>query len=160
MDDLVAGSPYAADAEIDTKDGEERMRRLNDMLDGFDGRHVRATATVDASGGLPDPGKGDVNKPDGSTPPPSSGPTPPQGPALASGTGGWVTVPPGYPNDTYNARLTSGEQFAVIPAGGGKAGMGAITNNFYIHGNDPQQIAQEVGVILARQARLNKAARI
>jgi len=36
----------------------------------------------------------------------------------ASGTGGWLTVPPGYPNDSYPIRLTSGEQFAVVPQGG------------------------------------------
>lgn len=35
----------------------------------------------------------------------------------ASGTDGWETVPAGYPNDSYPIFLTSGEKFAVIPAG-------------------------------------------
>lgn len=35
----------------------------------------------------------------------------------ASGTDGWETVPAGYPNDSYPVFLTSGEKFAVIPAG-------------------------------------------
>ncbi len=36
----------------------------------------------------------------------------------AEGTDGWKTVPPGYPNDSYPVMVQSGEQFAVIPAGG------------------------------------------
>lgn len=39
------------------------------------------------------------------------------GQRYASGTDGWQTVPPGYPNDTYPILMTSGERFAVIPAG-------------------------------------------
>lgn len=37
----------------------------------------------------------------------------------ASGTGGWLTVPPGYNNDSYPVLMSSGEKFAVIPKGGG-----------------------------------------
>jgi hypothetical protein len=55
-------------------------------------------------------------------------------PNYASGTKGWETVPAGYPNDTYPIRLSSGEQFAVIPAGGGGgaasvSGAGGVTLN-------------------------------
>lgn len=35
----------------------------------------------------------------------------------AEGTEGWMTVPPGYPNDSYPIMVESGERFAVIPAG-------------------------------------------
>lgn len=35
----------------------------------------------------------------------------------SAGTKGWETVPPGYPNDTFPAMLTSGEKYAVIPSG-------------------------------------------
>lgn len=35
----------------------------------------------------------------------------------ATGTGGWLTVPPGYPNDSYPVMLSSGEKFAVVPSG-------------------------------------------
>lgn len=37
------------------------------------------------------------------------------GSRFAEGTDGWMTVPAGYPNDTYPILLTSGERFAVIP---------------------------------------------
>jgi hypothetical protein len=40
---------------------------------------------------------------------------------FAEGTGGWMQVPPGHPNDSYPIMLSSGEKFAVIPAGGGSA---------------------------------------
>lgn len=42
----------------------------------------------------------------------------------ASGTDGWVDVPAGYPNDSYPVMVSSGEKFAVIPAGGGGGGVG------------------------------------
>ena len=34
----------------------------------------------------------------------------------ASGTEGWLTVPSGYPRDSYPIGLSSGEQYAVIPS--------------------------------------------
>ena len=34
----------------------------------------------------------------------------------ASGTEGWLTVPSGYPSDSYPIGLSSGEQYAVIPS--------------------------------------------
>lgn len=51
----------------------------------------------------------------------------------SQGTNGWMTVPPGYPNDSYPVMLESGERFAVIPAGVSAAptaggGMGGGTN--------------------------------
>ena len=36
---------------------------------------------------------------------------------FASGTNGWLTVPPGYPNDNYTVGLTSGEVYNVARAG-------------------------------------------
>lgn len=33
----------------------------------------------------------------------------------AAGTDGWLTVPSGYPNDSYSVGLTSGETYAVLP---------------------------------------------
>jgi len=52
----------------------------------------------------------------------------------AEGTDGWMTVPPGYPNDSYPIMVESGERFAVIPAGvnaaptsaGGMGGGGMV----------------------------------
>lgn len=52
----------------------------------------------------------------------------------STGTQGWLTVPPGYPNDSYPVMVESGERFAVIPAGasaspagGGGLGGGSLT---------------------------------
>ncbi len=36
---------------------------------------------------------------------------------FASGTSGIRTVPPGFPNDSFSINLTSGEEYAVAPAG-------------------------------------------
>jgi hypothetical protein len=48
----------------------------------------------------------------------------------ATGTNGWVTVPEGFPNDSYPVWLTSREKFAVIPPGGNgsnvASGMGGV----------------------------------
>ena len=35
----------------------------------------------------------------------------------ATGTGGWLKVPPGFPDDSYTIGLTSDEVYAVIPDG-------------------------------------------
>lgn len=42
----------------------------------------------------------------------------------SQGTQGWLTVPPGYPNDSYPVMVESGERFAVIPAGASAAPSG------------------------------------
>jgi len=49
-------------------------------------------------------------------------------PQYAEGTGGWMTVPNGFPNDNYPIFLTSGERFAVVPQDQ-SAPMGNITIN-------------------------------
>lgn len=41
----------------------------------------------------------------------------------AQGTEGWETVPPGYPDDSYPIGLTTGEKFAVVPAGTSQPSM-------------------------------------
>lgn len=41
-----------------------------------------------------------------------------------SGTQGWKTVPPGFPNDSYLVRMTSGEQYGIIPEGAPRVGFG------------------------------------
>lgn len=83
----------------------------------------------------------------------------------ASGTDGWLTVPPGYPNDSYPAFLSSGEKYAVIPAnqGGagadssGGAGGSAVQLYVTIAGGfaDPQTAADQLGPAL-RQALRNE----
>ena len=66
----------------------------------------------------------------------------------AEGTDGWMTVPPGYPNDSYPVMMQSGERFAVIPAGdnaapisGGMGGGGSTVIQFNI--NTPVNIMDE-----------------
>jgi hypothetical protein len=58
------------------------------------------------------------------------------GARYAEGTDGWMTVPPGYPNDSYPIMVESGERFAVIPSGvqsapiSGGGGMGGGGHTF------------------------------
>ncbi|MBK7181410.1 MAG: hypothetical protein IPH82_30240 [Chloroflexi bacterium] len=131
---------------------------LKDSLDALPTR-LDIDVYINTHGSVPDTGGatggGSGGAPSGS--PGGNGPGP--GGSYASGTGGWVTVPPGYPNDTYNARLTSGEQFAVIPAGGGKAGMGAnISISFagaIFQGTSQQQAGQIAEMVADRIGRLS-----
>lgn len=49
--------------------------------------------------------------------------------AYAEGTGGWRTVPAGYPNDSYPILMSSGERFAVVPRGESPAGFASGTGD-------------------------------
>jgi len=51
----------------------------------------------------------------------------------ASGTSGWATVPPGYPNDSYGVGLSSGEQYAVSRSGVTPGGSGERPIEVHIH---------------------------
>jgi hypothetical protein len=61
------------------------------------------------------------------------------------GTNGWETVPPGFPNDTYPIRMSSGEKFAVIP-------NGQTVNNFNMSVYTPAPF--NVGAEFGRQRAL------
>lgn len=61
------------------------------------------------------------------------------GAGYAGGTGGWLTVPSGYPNDSYPVNLSSGEQFAVVPPGGGVGGNVSVS----LQVNSPVTIMDE-----------------
>jgi hypothetical protein len=54
------------------------------------------------------------------------------GGGFEAGTPGWLTIPGGYPNDSFPMMVSSGEQVAVIPAGGSPAGFGGgtVLNNY------------------------------
>ena len=58
-------------------------------------------------------------------------PPPPDSPTHANGTNGWLTVPPGYPGDSYTARMTSGEQYAVVKKGDSLPGGSGTVNYFH-----------------------------
>jgi phage-related protein len=49
----------------------------------------------------------------------------------ASGTPGWMTVPSGYPNDSYPIRVQSGEEFAVRQKGEKWGGSSTTRNNYF-----------------------------
>lgn len=65
----------------------------------------------------------------------------------ASGTGGnWLTVPSGYPGDSYTVGLTSGEKYNVQPAGGGGGGMDTAAVIAAIKANkiDEQKLSRSI----------------
>lgn len=75
------------------------------------------------------------------------------GDGYSAGTGGnWLTVPSGYPNDSYPIRLSSGERFAVIPSGGNSTTMGNVSINISGAGH-PQAVAAAVRDELAKMGR-------
>lgn len=152
---------WTASASITVE--EDKFRGLLRSLIEFDGRTFRATAAVDTQGSVPSSGGGsgkggekggeadyDPNK------------------KHAAGTGGWLTVPPGFPNDTYTIGLTSGEKYAAIPSGVGMAsalggGGTAMTTMYQINvdargASDPTAVYQ-AGYAGARRAMLESGAR-
>lgn len=88
-------------------------------------------------------------------------------PDLGGGTGGSAPQP-----RATGGPVAAGQPYVVgergpelfVPAGNGRivpnAAMMGDTVNFYISSSDPRQAADEVSVILARRARLNRAARV
>jgi hypothetical protein len=70
-------------------------------------------------------------------------------------TGLDMTVPPGYPGDSFPVWTTSGEHVTVTPQGETSKGSGGsgTTNNFYIQSQDVHGVAQEVAALLSRQSR-------
>lgn len=69
----------------------------------------------------------------------------------ATGTPGWMEVPAGYPNDTYPIRLTSGERFAVIPAGVSAAPASSMGGGFG-GGGSTFVYAPQIGVSFGDEA--------
>ena len=67
-----------------------------------------------------------------------------------------MTVPPGYPGDSYTIGATSGEHVTVTPAGEKPAGGETVTinNEFTIVTDDPHAVAIEVANLLAQQSRM------
>lgn len=82
----------------------------------------------------------------------------------ATGTDGWQTVPPGYPNDNYMIGLTSGEKFSVVPPekiasnaamSGGNAGGSTVNISVTVAGGmiDPEELAYKLGPAMRRVLR-------
>jgi hypothetical protein len=78
----------------------------------------------------------------------------------ASGSPNWETVPAGYPNDSFNVGMTSGEKFFVAkqgetaPAGGGITIQGGITING-ASGNVRKMVDDFLAELGRRQRRAN-----
>lgn len=139
--DLFAQTPekVATAYTLFTGDSIQRLQEIKGLLDGLDGRSVSSSASVntfvpgDLGGGSADGGK------DGK---------------YATGTGGqYVTVPSGYPNDSYNIGLTSGERFRVATPGESIDGGSNIT--IYINGAtlppNPQAQARQLATAVAEE---------
>lgn len=134
--DLIDKMPETAQTKIDLLMGDsiERLAAVRDLLNDIDGRNASASVNVntatpqDLGGGSADGGKGGGGK-NGN---------------YAGGTGGWMTVPAGYPNDTYTIGLSSGEPFNVLPAGSqppaGNSNSVSVVQHFY--GSSPDTMAQ------------------
>ena len=76
-------------------------------------------------------------------------------PGRALGTKGWEQVPAGFPNDTYPVLMTSGEKFAVIPAGASAptnlpGGLGGGGGSVIVNANFPTlSLADSSGLMSA-----------
>lgn len=79
----------------------------------------------------------------------------------ATGTGGnWLTVPPGFPGDSYRVGLTSGERYAVVPQGESMPGGGGnyIDNSVttHVYGSREAAALGLAQVKMARRTRIDK----
>ncbi len=68
----------------------------------------------------------------------------------AMGTDGWLTVPPGHPNDSYTVGLTSGEKYSVNQSG---KGMGGDVYNINVYNAVPEKASDSI-----RKALISKSA--
>jgi hypothetical protein len=119
--------------EKDYKDGKitldeylRGLQNINSELTNMNGKRFTTTFEVVMEGtgyhaNLPSNVPGATTAP----PPTTRIPTgPPPEVRTQEGTHGWVTVPPGYPNDTYRVGMSSGEVFNVIPSN-------QVTNHYW-----------------------------
>jgi hypothetical protein len=114
--------------------GTGNVEALKLAIQRLEGKDIMITANMsgNAFSGFVTPGQGTnavVKKEKVWKPPDDRG---------AVGTGGWKTVPPGYPNDSYTVAVTSGETYAVMTrsqsmgaSGGGGGGGGTVINLTY-----------------------------
>lgn len=131
------------------------MEKVLGQLDSLDGRRATATVQIDVQGRLDDFMAGNVPTPGGggtakgasygdksagsSSSYSGSSVANPTKADHATGTDGWLTVPPGYPNDSYTVGLTSGEKYSVVNSGnsnGGGGSGGNVTINVYQRANE------------------------
>ena len=117
-EELPAVTAELEQAVLDAKNLTRELLELPEFLQVE--INVKATGDLDILGYTP--------KPEIKTPPPGV-----YNNQHATGTNGWLTVPPGYPNDSYTVGLTSGERYNVTRAGQDKGeggGRGMVFNNY------------------------------
>lgn len=111
----------SASASVDISvSGLDDVERANNLLGGGGTTKVGGGAKggsggVDVAGNTNTPSTGTPNTPKPGGPIGSGGGRTETG--FATGTGGWLTVPPGFPNDSYIIGLSSDEKFNVVPKG-------------------------------------------
>jgi hypothetical protein len=149
MDEIVESSPYTSEIDVLTDEAIGAINSVKDALDKIP-RNITSKVTVvtenktsngAGGGGATDSGGASGGRGGGT-----------QG-NYATGTNGWQTVPPGFPNDSYMVGLQSGESFNVVPAG--QSGGGSTNStieisfagaNFY---GTPQNMANQMATMVA-----------
>lgn len=145
------------------------MEKVIGQLNTLDGRRVTTTVQIDVQGRLDDFMAGNVPTPSGGGTAKGAtygdksgggnasstgaggigGNKTNQG--FATGTDGWLTVPSGYPNDSYMVGLTSGEKFNVVPANGGGSMGGIVINVYQQPGDSGETFANRVATIVSEK---------
>jgi len=94
---------------VDTENAQQVINALKKQLEELTGHNWQINITTNTSGaGMPSaPPGGSIGR--------------------AQGTGGWITVPAGFPSDNYMVGLTSNEMYAVATPSDVR--RGAVTNN-------------------------------
>lgn len=111
---------WTATAEIETSAALSKLKDIRSQAEAFGSSVTRHRVVIEQSGSVPTGGSSGGT---GKTNADKTGEADydPNKKNYAQGTGGWLTVPPGYPNDSYSIGLSSNEAFAVVPSGAGMA---------------------------------------
>lgn len=162
LEAIVNGSPYTSEVEVLTDEAIAGIDKVKSKLDGIP-RNITSKITVITEDHKPGGGAGAGGASDGGGgrgAGGSTGGTPPGGYApqnnYATGTGGWMTVPPGFPNDSYMVGMQSGERFNVVAAGQ-SGGGGDITISFAgaaFYGTSEEMAGQMVTMVADQLGRL------
>lgn len=142
--DTISETPDIVDIEFETDawEAQEAARLLREELMATAGQYD-ILFNIQTQGSIPG---APAAPPGGSTPLP-----------FAGGTGGqFMSVPPGYPNDSYLIALQSGEDFMVRTPGDRQRGTGAMTINVDARGAAPgvgSEVERAVRAALAQTGR-------
>ena len=118
------------------------LQNINTELDSIDGRKATATVNIVVKGGI----AGEIGniKVGGIDP------------DKIAAAGGSMTVPPGFPNDSFTVGVTSGEQVAVLTPGqqrnqGGGADMSVLEGKFDRLSSDMKNMVQDMTQAIAER---------